>query len=388
MIAAADRWHLVTGEYPPRPGGVSDYTRIVAEGLADRGCDVHVWCPATPDAPPSHRGVTIHPVAGVWSNADLRRMTAEIEALPGPRRLVVQWVPHAFGRRSLNIAFCAWVRSRGRRGDRVDLMVHEAFHAFGEGSWRQDAAATVHRVMVTILLRATTRAWVAIPAWADRLRRYTWGRDVAFCWLPVPCNVAVDVNPAATAAVRAQLAGLSRIVGHFGTYSTHARHDLEAILPGVLGNDTATGVLLLGRDSEVFREAFVTRHPELRSRVMATGALEARPLSHALQACDLVAQPYRDGASARRGSLMAALAHGVPAVTTTGRLSEAIWRDSGAVVTRPAGDLEEFARAVVELAGDAARRQDLAERGRRLYAARFDASHTIAALLADTCEAA
>src|SRR5258706_11721285 len=102
MTAIVYRWPLLTGEYPPRPGGVSDYTRIVAEGLADRGCDVHVWCPAAADPPPSHRGVTIHPVAGVWSSGDLRRLTAEIDALPGPRRLVVQWVPHAFGRRSLN----------------------------------------------------------------------------------------------------------------------------------------------------------------------------------------------------------------------------------------------------------------------------------------------
>ncbi len=27
-------WHIVTGEYPPQPGGVSDYTEAVARGLA------------------------------------------------------------------------------------------------------------------------------------------------------------------------------------------------------------------------------------------------------------------------------------------------------------------------------------------------------------------
>jgi hypothetical protein len=26
------RWHIITGEYPPQPGGVSDYTRLVARG--------------------------------------------------------------------------------------------------------------------------------------------------------------------------------------------------------------------------------------------------------------------------------------------------------------------------------------------------------------------
>src|SRR5207248_6476969 len=28
-------WHVLTGEYPPQPGGVSDYTRQVARGLAN-----------------------------------------------------------------------------------------------------------------------------------------------------------------------------------------------------------------------------------------------------------------------------------------------------------------------------------------------------------------
>src|SRR5256714_13899599 len=38
-------WHLITCEYPPRTGGVSDYTRLVAEGLSEAGDEVHVWCP-------------------------------------------------------------------------------------------------------------------------------------------------------------------------------------------------------------------------------------------------------------------------------------------------------------------------------------------------------
>ncbi len=38
-------WHLLTGEYPPQPGGVSDHTWQVSEGLARAGCAVHVWAP-------------------------------------------------------------------------------------------------------------------------------------------------------------------------------------------------------------------------------------------------------------------------------------------------------------------------------------------------------
>ncbi len=37
-------WHLITCEYPPQFGGVSDYSGQVASGLRAAGADVSVWC--------------------------------------------------------------------------------------------------------------------------------------------------------------------------------------------------------------------------------------------------------------------------------------------------------------------------------------------------------
>ena len=39
------RWVILTGEYPPQSGGVSDYTRLVVEGLAAVGDEVAVYAP-------------------------------------------------------------------------------------------------------------------------------------------------------------------------------------------------------------------------------------------------------------------------------------------------------------------------------------------------------
>ncbi len=56
-------------------------------------------------------------------------------------------------------------------------------------------------------------------------------------------------------------------------------------------------------------------------RVVSAGLLADRDASLHLQACDVMIQPYVDGASARRTTLMAALAHGRAIVTTIGSLS-------------------------------------------------------------------
>jgi glycosyltransferase involved in cell wall biosynthesis len=55
----------------------------------------------------------------------------------------------------------------------------------------------------------------------------------------------------------------------------------------------------------------------LHERVNISGHCDADKVSAHLLAADLAALPFADGASFRRGSLLAALAHGVPVVTTT-----------------------------------------------------------------------
>src|SRR5512135_1070561 len=62
------------------------------------------------------------------------------------------------------------------------------------------------------------------------------------------------------------------------------------------------------------------RRTDWTARVITPGPLPAPAIAEYLRACDLVLQPYPDGASGRRTTLMTALANGVPVVTTLGVL--------------------------------------------------------------------
>jgi glycosyltransferase involved in cell wall biosynthesis len=380
-------WHLVTGEFPPAPGGVSDYTWIVAARLAAEGDLVHVWCPDAAGPVVDPAGVHVHRTAGNWTGLDLRLIDNQLDAMPAPRHLLVQWVPHAFGRRSMNVGFCRWVRRRVRAGDVVDLMVHEPFLGFREGAFRLDLIACVHRVMAALLLGVARRVWVSIPAWAEQLRPWAIGSAPPFCWLPVPSNLAVSDDAGLLSRVRATLrTGSDLMIGHLSTYDVHARQVLQELVPQLIRDVPASSVLLLGRGSDLVAADLRARHPALKDRVSGVGALEADALSAHLQACDLMVQPYVDGASTRRGTLMASLAHGVPVVTTVGRLSEPFWSSAAAVSAVPAGDVEGMVQATVALAADAGRRQRQSVAARELYAARFDVAHVTKALREDRCE--
>jgi Glycosyl transferases group 1 len=376
------RWHVITCEYPPQVGGVSDYTRLVAEQLAGSGDEVHVWRPRA-GASPTSPGVTVHDTLGRASITDLWRVGKQLNTFAGPsRRLLVQWVPHGYGFRSMNLAFCLWLWTRAAwHGDQVEIMLHEPYLSFGEGSRRQEVVALVHRVMTVILLRAAAKVWMSIPAWEARWRPYTMGRKRQFQWLPIPSSIPVCAETSAVARVRQRYLRKGRfLLGHFGIHGSMTTQALEEILPLLLDRSPEAVILLIGKGSKEFRDKLLARTPQLTERIQAAGILAATDLSQCLAGCDLMLQPYPDGISARRTTAMAALAHGVPMVTTTGHLTEDFWLESDAVVTVPARNHAAFVEAANRLLADDSERNRMSLRAQRLYDEKFDVRHVIASL--------
>jgi len=373
--------HLITAEYPPVVGGVSDYSHLVAAGLAAAGHPVHVWCPPAPGEPPPAADVLVHRELGRFAPRDLRRVGRMLDEFPPPRRLLLQWVPHGYGYRSMNLSFCAWIWRRARSsGDQVEIMVHEPCLAFRLGSWKQNGAAAVHRIMTAILLNAARRVWVSIPAWEAYWRPYGLGRRVPFTWLPVPSGVPV-VERRSTPSLRARYAPQGGpLVGHFGTYGAAVSEMLMVVLPPLAADESGPAIVLLGRGSEEMRLRLIGRWPSLADRVHATGSLEARDLSRHLATCDVLLQPYLDGVSSRHTSIMAGLAHGLPIVTTTGRLTEPLWCETGSVALVDEKDHAGLVARVQQLLVDADERRRLGEAARALYDERFHVRNTIAAL--------
>lgn len=340
-----------------------------------------VWCPPMEGATPGDGRLAVRRELGRIRRADLRRIGAMLDAEPGPRRLLIQWVPHGFGLRALNYPFCRWVRRRAaRQGDQVDVMVHEAFVAF-EGTVKQRVAAIVQRLMMRTLLRNASKAWVTIPTWGEIIRPFA-PRRLPIEWLPVPSTIPVCERPAETAAIRAGLSdGASHVIGHFGTYGPHVASKLSEWL-GVLCETVPYAMIyLLGQNGERFRTEFLRSHPSDAGRMIAPGRQSAEELSANIAACDFFVQPYASGVSSRNTSLMACLAHGRPAIVTQGRLTEPLWAESGAVALVPAGDSSAFLQAAARMIDDAKVVARMAAAATALYTGRFAVANVIRRLL-------
>ena len=86
----------------------------------------------------------------------------------------------------------------------------------------------------------------------------------------------------------------------------------------------------------------------------------------AFDAADLCVLPYRDGVSFLHGTFHAALAHGVPIVTTRPRLPLPELVDGGNVLLVPPEQPEALAEAITQLAGAPGLRRMLREGAKTL----------------------
>ncbi len=376
-------WHLITGEYPPQPGGVSDYSRLVACGLAGAGDEVHVWAPECTAQLQSDGGVVVHRLPGHFGPRALTALARSIDS-PGQSRLLVQYVPHAFGFKAMNLPFCLWLFGRRHRGTAV--MFHEVMFPLRVSQpLKHNVIGLTTRLMTMLVARSAERIFVATPQWEGLLRRFI-GPHNSISWLPVPSNIPVVDDSAGVAATRlAYSPSGTPLLGHFGTHSGLVGRSVEDLLKPVLERRPDARILLIGANSTNFRDRWVSAHSGLADRVYATGALAPDRLSLVLQACDVMIQPYPDGISTRRGSVMAPLAHGRAVVTTNGVATEPLWAQSGAVAMAPVGDWVFMQSLIARMLADEGERLRAGSVARNLYAQRFAVEHTIGALRAPEC---
>jgi glycosyltransferase involved in cell wall biosynthesis len=362
-------WVILTGSYPPAPGGVGDYTRVVAGALAAAGDEVHVVTSAGGD---DESGVRVHRVAG-YGVPDIGALADVIDRLPAHRELLVQYTPYAFAPRAgAAVALPLWLRARSRR-ERITVMFHEVMHAVRPGQpLRLNLRGRAQRWMARVVVSGARRALVATPRWAQILRN-SCGATCPIEWAPVPSNLPTCAELARVAATRAQFTQPGELlVGHFGTYSPWIAELLEPIVLSL-----RLRVLLVGHGSSKFRMRLIVRCPSDQHRILASGALDADDAAAHLAACDVLVQPYPDGVTTRRSSVMAGLALGVPTVTNAGELTERLWEESGAVALARGPDPSSIIRCADTLAGDASRRAELSQRAVQLYRERFCVERTV-----------
>ncbi len=371
---------LISGEYPPMEGGVADFTRLLGCAMAAQGAAVHVLTATrarggTPPPPP-----ICHPLAPSWRwgplYATLRRLLAEVR----PDVVNIQYQTAAYGMHPA-------VNLLPRAFPRVPFVT--TFHDL-RVPYLFPKAGPVRRWVNLALARSSRAAIVTNAEDHEALRRYRLPR---LEMIPIGSNVAPQLPPAYDrAAWRARwgIAPGTLLVGYFGLINaSKGVEELVEALDVLTQRGYDAKLLIVGGGagaSDPTNQQYLERIRSLitasglAARVIWTGYLPSKEASAALTSIDVCALPYRDGASFRRGSLMAALAHGLPIVTTAPRVTVPELAHGDAVWLVPPHDPVALAEGIARVADDAALARSLAA-GAVALARAFDWSRIAARTL-------
>ncbi len=328
MPARESRVLFISGEFPPMRGGMGDYTRELGIALASMGYEVHVAThiqarDAYHDPRVAHH-LTVHPHIRRWSWRSLLELTSLVRHI-GANIVHIQYQTAAYNMHPAINVFPWWARHRC-----PDVHI----------------GITYHDLLVPYLFpkAGPLRRWVTfLPARAAHLVITTNAEDehillragIPSVRIPIGPNVhpiPVDEMQANAFRHRFGIPSGAHVVGYFGflNRSKGVTELLQAIHTLVnAGRDVH--LLMLGEQvgasdptNRAYKEEVMHTIAQLglTGRVHWTGYLDDMALSQGFAACDVVALPYRDGASLRRGTLQAALVHGAAIVTTRPRVPQ------------------------------------------------------------------
>jgi glycosyltransferase involved in cell wall biosynthesis len=354
-------------------GGVGDYTRAIALALHDQDCEVHVLT-STQAGPVA--GLTIHPVVERW-NWGCWGILFDLVDRHQPDVIHIQYQAAAY-------AMHPAINLLPRRLDRLgtgrprtvvtfhDLRVPYLFPKAGplrrwvvnELARHSDAAITTNHEDFVALKRALDASAPKVslipigsnitPRLPDDFDRDAWrarcgarASDLLLCFFGfINDRKGVDTLLQALHLLAAE--------------PQDPAHPLLLFVGGRTGASDPTNVAYLAQTERTIAEL------GLAERVHWTGYVPSEDVSAGFMAADLCVLPYREGVSFLHGTFHAALAHGVPILTTRPRVPLPELAHGENVYLVPPDDPQALAGAIVDLSAAPALRRRLGTGARTL----------------------
>jgi glycosyltransferase involved in cell wall biosynthesis len=331
---------MLSAEYPPRPGGIGDYTRRLGQALVARGQHVLVFtiddlqfAIYDLDASALDRQSKIVNSNSSWGwriGRDVRTALQQTR----PDILHIQYQTGAYGMHPA-INFLPW-RLRGIQhrpavvATAHDLLPPYLFPKAGRlRHWvTRRLLADADAVVVTNEgdYQRVARGWgIGDGGWeSPTIPHPPSPIPHPLALIPIGSNIAVtppDDYDRASWRARLGIAAGETLLAFFGLISLSK--GLETLLDALAQLPAHFRLIVIGGaatapEDRAYADAIRQQIARLglEQRLTITGHCAEEEVSAHLLAADIAGLPFADGASFRRGSLLAALAHGLPVVTT------------------------------------------------------------------------
>lgn len=377
---------LLTAEYPPQPGGVGDYTRCLADALTAIDTTITVLTSSNTPSPSTDTGsINIARTIRNWDWQCWQDTIAALDRLR-PNVLHIQYQTGAYGMHPA-INLLPWRLHPLPSRPKLVVTFHDLLEPY-----LLPKAGKLRRWITHRLAQDSDYTIVTNQDDAATLRTRLPHQPLSL--IPIGSNIAVSPPTGyqrETWRARLGVRPDEMLIAYFGLLSRSKGVEvlLDAMTRLLQQNTTPYQLLLIGGEATApqdrdFATEIATRLEQspLQQHVIRTGHVESSSVSAHLLAADAMVLPFHSGASFRSGSLLAALSHGLPIITTTpsplqspSTLAEnerlpQLTNEQHALLVPP-GDAAALAHAIQRLANDAPLRASLGTHAQTL-AVHFD----------------
>jgi glycosyltransferase involved in cell wall biosynthesis len=398
---------FLTGEYPPMQGGIADHTANLAQHLAPLEVEssiliIHRWQKTgkevddSPAPMPPHSPAQVYPALPNWSWRCWPGV-ANFLKTHQPDVLHIQYQAAAFDLGGW-VNWLPWYLKKQAGKTRLvttfhDLRVPYLFPKAGSFRWRSMLALARHSDAVICTNREdlyTIQQSLNINQ-INALDHPPFPRSLApslphpavplLTLIPLGSNVESQPPPGFDRTAwrkKYQATADTLLLAYFGFLNeSKGGEELISALALLRKQGLDAHLLLIGGDvghADPTNIAYAQKVQALIDRyrltdfIHRTGYVELPEVSANLLAADVVVMPYRDGVSFRRTTLIAALRHGCPVVSTKsadGSLIPEIRPGENMLLAAPR-DASALAQTITPLAEDMALREKLSQGARQL----------------------
>ncbi|MFZ4713412.1 MAG: hypothetical protein ACOYL6_06860 [Bacteriovoracaceae bacterium] len=297
---------ILSPHYFPMTDGLGHYTTIFHRELVNH-LTAHVLTNST-----NSKNSETFPVVEKWHFFSLKNIFKKNNLYIYDRYLI-QYVPFMYERRGginfsfpIFIIYLCWVKKK-----KIDLMVHEINYPF-ELNPKSALMFFSHGLMMFMLCLGKKHMFVSTEYFCRQLKKYFFVSPKKLTRLPVGSNIPVTSFP--------KNPNNELTIGLFG--KLHPAKEVPMILKLCLElylEGEKFKIVYIGETEKAVLETFSDEEKVIFQKFFkATGYLRENEVSRELQGLDLFLAYFVDGLSTRRGSVMAALEHGVPVISTLG----------------------------------------------------------------------
>ncbi|MBD3425617.1 MAG: glycosyltransferase [Candidatus Omnitrophica bacterium] len=338
---------MIFPTYPPnyQVDGIGDYTRILVSKLRQRGHEVFV---ITSGRYAGNDPRVIKIGGGKWGIRELVRVFRLIRR-DGFQVVHMQYTPISYG---YGLTFKLLPLLIRLSAHRIHFIV--TFHTLVAGRW-------ISRINALLLVMFSHKVISTHEELTQLYQKWLFPFSKKLVQIPIGTNIEpVEVDGERIREEINKKYGISKnatLLVNFGFPNPWKGLETLCEAVKILSREGDYRLIIMGgltdRGIEYRYEikGFI-RRLGIEKEVIWMDGLKEKDVSGVLQASDIAVFPFVDGISIRRGTLMAAMAHGLPIVSTRPRVKCPYFRNGENVMLVGPGDKVALAEAIRKLSKD------------------------------------